>query len=194
MAATRRKSKAPARVCRDEAGKRNRTRAGKPCRGNPLHGHPFCMAHAPESIRESVGFIAKNGKQGRPANPRVVDVLRERVEERIDEVLAPLFEGLSATRGIALSIRGGGMEIAHVPDHQVRLAAVRELLDRAYGKPRQAIEHSGTPPAMPEGQIIAELAGLDDGTGSLMARVGVAFGPGAGAGPTTVEGQARERH
>ena len=35
------------------------------------------------------------------------------------------------------------MEIGYVADHAIRIAAVRELLDRAYGKPKQSTEISG---------------------------------------------------
>lgn len=119
------------------------TRAGNPCTASPLHGTSLCLAHSPANVRESAGFVADNGKAGRPKNPRAVDVLRERIEQDIDRVLKPLFDGLEAEQGIALSIKGGGMELATLADFDVRIKAARELLDRAYGKPKQTTEISG---------------------------------------------------
>jgi hypothetical protein len=39
--------------------------------------------------------------------------------------------------------RGDNAEVEFVPDHAIRLQAFREAFDRVYGKPRQAIEHTG---------------------------------------------------
>lgn len=106
------------------------TKAGTPCKAPPLDGTKLCMSHSPAETRESLGFVADNGKGGRKPNPRAVDVLRERLEERIDEVLNPLFDALAA-------------EVDYGPDHRTRITAVRELLDRVYGKPKQVSEITG---------------------------------------------------
>jgi hypothetical protein len=77
-----------------------------------------------------VGFVAEAGKLGgRPPNPRAVDVLRERLEANVDAILNPLF-------GMATSAEA----------ESVQLAAIREVLDRGYGKPRQGtdVEVSGS--------------------------------------------------
>jgi hypothetical protein len=122
-----------------------KTKAGKACKGTPIGAtdFEFCVAHAPAEVRESLGFVADNGKGGRPKNPRAVDVLRERIENRIDEVIDPLFEALKAEAGVALNIKGGGMFVEMIPDHPTRIKAVRELLDRGYGRPRQLTEITG---------------------------------------------------
>lgn len=70
-------------------------------------------------------------------------MLRQRIEANVDEVLDPLFEALRADRGLALAIKGGGMEIGYSPDHETRIKAARELLDRGYGKSRVIAELSG---------------------------------------------------
>jgi hypothetical protein len=94
------------------------------------------MAHADAETRESAGFIAANGKGGRPRNPRAVDVLRERIEADIDRWLLPLEDGLKAEHGVVV----GDGPTAHVEffdDHRTRIRAHKEAFDRAYGRPTQ---------------------------------------------------------
>lgn len=131
------------------------TKAGKPCKSPPIKGEAFCLSHAPADYRESVGFRADNGKGGRPRNPRAVDILREKLEADIDRVVDPLFDALAADAGMTVSVKGGGELLEMVPDHQTRIKAVRELFDRAYGRPTQVTELSG-----PDGGAIETLAQL----------------------------------
>lgn len=76
---------------------------------------------------------------GRPRKPRAVDVLKEWMEANIDETLAPLKEGLKATKSVVV---GNGKEahVETVPDIPTRMAAARELLDRGYGRPKQTVD------------------------------------------------------
>lgn len=114
---------------------------GTPCAANPLKTGDYCISHDKEA-GERAGFGGSQPGAGRPKNPRAVDVLRERLEEQIDRVLNPLFDALEAeTQAIALGAEDA--EPISVPDHRIRLAAVREILDRSYGKPTQATEISG---------------------------------------------------
>jgi hypothetical protein len=118
------------------------TKTGKPCKATPLRDQDVCLAHADAETRESAGFVAKNGKGGRKPLPKVTDVLREKVEAEADRILAALFDALDADRGLVVG-NGPSATVEHVTDHAVRIAAARELLDRVYGKPRQAVEHTG---------------------------------------------------
>lgn len=118
------------------------TKAGTPCQSPPLAGTELCMAHSPAKVRESRGFVADNGKAGRPRSPRAVDVLRERIEQDIDAVIAPLWEALAAEKSVVVG-NGPSAHVESVPDLPTRIAAARELLDRGYGKPKQATELSG---------------------------------------------------
>lgn len=183
MAAKAKARKLPARRCK------GRTKAGKACRAVALKGHDVCMAHAPEEIREKARFGKAQLGAGRPPKPKATDVLRERVEAKIDEVLTPLFDALKAER-VAGWDNG---EPLSVPDHQIRLRGAELILDRVYGKPRQTVDGSAAGRAIPDAQVIAELAGLDDGSGGVVARVGVAFGRGASDQDNVVEGTARRR-
>lgn len=121
---------------------KGKTKAGKRCRAAPLTDSTFCLAHTDELTRAKAGFggSANGAKGGRPRNPRAVDVLRQRIEADIDKVLDPLWEALQADRGIALTVKGGGMEIGSTPDHPTRIVAARELLDRAYGRAKSTGE------------------------------------------------------
>jgi hypothetical protein len=103
------------------------TRAGKPCKAPPIKMTDRCLAHSAAKTRESVGFVAANGKAGRHPSPHVVDVLRERVEADIDRWIAPYEDALTATRDGA-------------PDHGLRMRAAEAVLDRAYGKATQRAE------------------------------------------------------
>jgi hypothetical protein len=46
--------------------RRAKAKTGEPCRAAPLKDSDFCLAHSNEITRESTGFIAANGKAGRP--------------------------------------------------------------------------------------------------------------------------------
>jgi hypothetical protein len=117
-------------------------KTGNPCRAWPLRGTDRCLAHTDQVSRGSTRFGGPQPGGGRPRKPRVVDVLREQVEDRAEEVLAPLWDGLTAERAIVVG-SGESAELQAAPDMPTRLAAARELLDRAYGRPMQATEVSG---------------------------------------------------
>lgn len=107
------------------------TKAGAACKARPLKDRDVCLAHSDAETRRSLEFVGGGPGSGRPANPRAVDVIRERIEQDIDRVIAPLWDALDASN------KGG-------EDHATRIAAARELLDRGYGKPKQATELSGS--------------------------------------------------
>lgn len=120
------------------------TKKGQSCKAHPLKGTERCLAHSDPETRASVGFVPEAGVLGgRPPKPRVIDVIRERIEGDVDAVLAPLFDGLQADRGLALMLKGGGMEVELITDHETRIKAALALLDRVYGRPRQATEVTG---------------------------------------------------
>ena len=83
-----------------------KTKDGKPCQAKPLTDASVCMADADAKTREKHGFIARNGKQGRPRKLHPSDVLREELAERFHEVFAPLLEALTAE--LALVVGNGG--------------------------------------------------------------------------------------
>lgn len=136
------------------------TRAGAPCKSPPLNDGEFCLSHAPAEVRESVGFIPDNGKGGRPRLPKPTEVARQLIEQNIATVLAPHFR----TLGYELVIEGGEVSLiesgvggakvygtskdgdvvmSDYDDLGAMLTAAEKLLDRVYGRPRQAVEHTG---------------------------------------------------
>lgn len=133
-----------------------KTKAGKACRSFPQPDSDLCMAHSPKEYRESRGFRPDNGKGGRPKNPRVIDVLRERIEERMDEVIDVYLEAMKA-QDVVVHGTGKDREVEHIPDHTIRLRAVEALNDRAYGKPAQAVELAGK-----DGGPVAASIDVDD--------------------------------
>lgn len=107
------------------------TKAGEPCPTPPLHGSDYCIAHSDAKTRESLGFVAANGKAGRPRIPRASELMRERVENESEQIVAVYWDAMNAT------LKDGE------PDHQIRLQALRDLLDRVYGKPTTKTELTG---------------------------------------------------
>ena len=120
-----------------------KTKAGKPCQAAPLKGLDVCLAHADQETRESMGFGGPQEGAGRPRIPRVSELLIAQVEERAEEVAEVLWDALEATAGIVIRIGDGKDRLETGPDHKVRIAAARELLDRTAGKARQSIELTG---------------------------------------------------
>ena len=76
---------------------------------------------------------------GRKPKPRVVDIIRESIEERSGEVLDALRAALKADRALVRRQRTGGTS-SWCPITRTRIVAARELLDRTYGRSRQASE------------------------------------------------------
>jgi hypothetical protein len=133
-----------------------KTKTGKPCKAAPLKNRDVCLAHADAETRNKAQFLpGGNGKGGRPKQPRSIDVLRERLEARQDEIIDVYLEAARATTHEIVG-HGEDRELLEVPDHAMRLKAVEALHDRAYGKPKQVSEITG-----PEGGPIAHV-GIPD--------------------------------
>lgn len=115
------------------------TRKGTPCKAHPLHGTDKCMAHSPATVRESVGFIAANGKAGRKPKPTAADFLREWWDENEGRLLEVLSDALEAERAVVVG-SGDNAMVEMVPDSDLRLKAFREALDRYFGKPKQSVD------------------------------------------------------
>lgn len=140
-----------------------KTKAGNRCKAAPLKDADRCLAHADAKTRESAGFVADNGKQGRKPNPRPHDVLRQRVEADIDRWIEPYEQGLEATRAVVVGT-GPKARTEIVPDFSTRMAAADKVLDRVYGKPTQAhdvkVEESSELDRQIE-NLLAEMEDLD---------------------------------
>jgi hypothetical protein len=119
------------------------TKRGAPCRAKPLTGSDYCVAHSDAETRASMGFTPDAGKLGgRPPNPRPAEILRQRIEADIDKWYDVLIEAREAERAVVVG-HGEHAEVEMVPEYGTRLAAFREALDRAWGKPKQATEITG---------------------------------------------------
>jgi hypothetical protein len=136
-------------------------KAGERCGAAPLKGSDYCRAHDPD-VSGSARFgsheqaKAAGDLGGRPKAPRVVDVMRERVEEDVDRILVPYFDALEGAV-VHATFEGEVLPSDH-PDIGARIAAAEKLLDRVYGRPKQALEHAG-----PDGSAIrTEDAGAID--------------------------------
>jgi len=67
-----------------------------------------------------LGFVANNGKAGRPRAPRVVDVVRGRIEQDFDRRYRVLVEAREAEHAVVVG-SGPSARIEMVPDHATRL-------------------------------------------------------------------------
>jgi hypothetical protein len=64
--------------CGEPSGKSNAK--GILCGAWPLKGQSVCLAHADTKIRESAGFVARNGRQGRPRKLKPMEIERNLME------------------------------------------------------------------------------------------------------------------
>lgn len=139
------------------------TKAGKPCKAPPIPETDYttCMAHAPAKVRESKGFVPDNGKAGRPKLPTPSEVAKRLIEDNIAVILRPHFR----TLGWDLEIdsdgqlqlkqlehggaklygesKDGAIVVSDAEDLGAMIAAAEKLLDRVYGRARQATELTG---------------------------------------------------
>jgi hypothetical protein len=137
------------------------TRKGEPCKANPLKGTDRCLAHSDAKTRESVGFVADNGKAGRPKLPRPAETARRLIEANQAAVLRPHFRVLGydvveTPDGLELApLDGGGAKVygteqrtgrvvvSEYDDLGAHVTASEKLQDRVYGRPKQATEITG---------------------------------------------------
>jgi hypothetical protein len=115
-----------------------KTKKGKRCRSTSVRDNGYCFAHQPEEVRKSHGFGGPQPGAGRPRKPRVVDVLRQRIEQDIDHWLGPLERGVVAERGVVVG-DGPTAHVEYVDDIPTQIKAHREAFDRAFGRPTQPV-------------------------------------------------------
>ncbi len=136
------------------------TRAGDPCKGNPLKNSDYCLAHADEETRASVGFGgARAGAMGgRPRKPTPSEIQRQLMEryelavqrpywrtlgydvkigEDGDPELVELPEGGAKLFGES---KDGFINVSSFDDLGAMIADAEKLQDRVYGRPRQRNE------------------------------------------------------
>lgn len=108
-----------------------------------------------------MGFTPEAGKQGgRPRLPTPTEVAKKLIEDNIAVILRPHFHALgydveTGPEGLALvPLEGGGAKLygesrdgvvrgSEFNDLGAQMAAADKLLDRIYGRPKQATELSG---------------------------------------------------
>lgn len=121
------------------------TKKGKRCQSPPIEGTDLCISHSPKAVQANVGFGgAENGAKGGSARkvPKLTEVLRERVEDRAEEIIDKLLDGLDATRAVVVGT-GPKARVEIVPDQDQVRKTVADIYDRFEGRPRQVSEISG---------------------------------------------------
>jgi hypothetical protein len=134
-----------------------KTKRGTDCRAWALEGKDTCLAHSDSKTRESAGFIARNGKQGRPHLPTPTEIARNLIEENVAVVLEPHFRTLGYTIAvedgelhlyereegpakICGESRDGDIVMSPYDNLGAMIAAAEKLLDRIYGRPKSVSE------------------------------------------------------
>jgi hypothetical protein len=136
------------------------TKQGAPCKAAPLKDDDRCSAHTLRPDRTRFGSPAQAsaaGKLGgRPPLPKPTDVARRLIEENVHRILRPHFLALGldiSDDGTVERRDGGAVMFGESKDGDIvksgyedlgaQMAAAEKLLDRVYGKPKQATEISG---------------------------------------------------
>jgi hypothetical protein len=136
------------------------TRKGTPCKAAPLKGTDRCLAHTDKEARGSIRFGGPQPGSGRKPLPKPTELARQLVERHVTAIFRPHFKALGLMLhddGTTTKLDTGAIVVHHgqatgIEDLGAQIAAARELLDRVYGKPRQATETSG-----PDGSPIEQL-------------------------------------
>ncbi len=167
------------RKCRGE------NKRGGPCGANPLKPGTeiegvfvtgeWCRQHDP-NLPDKARIGGAQPGAGRPRKPRVVDVLRDRIEDEVDQWLDVLQDARVAVKVVGVLGEGEMAEPIEVEDHAVRLKALSIALDRAYGRPRQEVSGPDGAPLQLEvtGAAILSDADARKHAAGLRKRVGVA--------------------
>jgi hypothetical protein len=123
------------------------SKKGTPCRAIPLKPGTvlkgvtvtgnWCSTHDPD-LPESARIQGAQPGAGRPRKPRVVDLMREWVEDH-PEAFGVIQEALQADRAVVVGNTKDAY-VEYVPDWPTRIVAFKELMDRAYGKPTQSVQ------------------------------------------------------
>lgn len=138
------------------------TKKGPPCKNSPVKGKKRCIGHLPKKEKEALGFGGPQPGSGHPGKPKPTEIMRHLVEQHVQVVLAPHFRtlGYDVVRDdesgelTIVERKGGGAKlhgeskagIVKVSNHDdlgAHIAAAEKLLDRVYGRPKQATELTG---------------------------------------------------
>lgn len=138
------------------------TKKGTPCQNPPVKGKKHCIGHLSKKDKQALGFGGPQEGSGRPRLPRPTEVMRRLVEEHVEVVLAPHFRTLgydverdekSSELRIVKSENGGAkifgeskegdINMTGYDDLGAHIVAAEKLLDRVYGRPKQATELTG---------------------------------------------------
>ncbi len=129
------------------------TKSGKPCGAHPLRpgtviegvkvSGDYCRGHDP-TLPSRTQLRAEDRAKGGKAKriPKLSELLRKRVEAQADEILDKLFAMLDAERAVVVG-NGPKARVEFVPDMELVLRVIREIFDRAEGRPKSVSEFTG---------------------------------------------------
>lgn len=182
---------------------KKQTKKGKPCGAPPLKpgtviegvsvSGDYCRQHD-KDLPDSARIGGAQPGSGRPRVPTATEVMRNLVEENVAAILSPHFRILGyevvidPKKGIGLkALEAGGAKLygesregiinaSQYEDLGAQLAAAEKILDRVFGRPKQATEISGPG----GGPIEADIIGVpterefQTGVAKILAEAGAA--------------------
>lgn len=152
---------------------RSLTKAGKACKAPPIRNTDLCLAHSDAETRRSLQFFGGQPGSGRPRVPTPSEVAQRLVEENVRVILQPYFrtlgydiEILADGDTVLIPLPDGGAKlhgqsrdgvIRQSPhdDLAAMISASEKLLDRVYGRPKQAKELIGPEDADFDPEVMA---------------------------------------
>jgi hypothetical protein len=139
-------------------------RKGEVCNRPTYEDTDACWGHQSKEAKAEKGFGGAQQNSGRPKLKDPFDVAREAVRQHAELLIAPHFKALGfdiriettddgpilhldKSEGGAAKLYGESKDGVIVPsdleDIGAQIAAAEKILDRLFGKPRQALELSG---------------------------------------------------
>lgn len=123
-----------------------------------------CWGHQSKEVKDSKGFGGSQEGSGRPKLKDPFDVAREAVRQHAELLIRPHFKALGFDIAIVqhkdgaeleiTPIEGGGAKVygesrdgeivpSKIEDLAAQITAAEKIIDRLWGRPKQAVEHSG---------------------------------------------------
>lgn len=139
-------------------------RKGEACGKALYQDTNMCWGHQPKEVKAEKGFGGAQEGGGRPKLADPFDVAREAVRQHAELLIRPHFKALGYDIEIKQTTDGPILHIAELPeggakvygeskdgeiipsnieDLAAQIVAAEKLIDRLYGRPKVAVEHSG---------------------------------------------------
>lgn len=138
-------------------------RKGEVCGRDCWQDSDKCWGHQAKEVKASKGFGGPQPNSGRPKLITPMDAARQLVAEKIDALIRPHFKALGYDIEVTYDREGPSLKLVELErgatifgeskdgdviaseyeDLAAQIAAAEKLMDRLWGRPKQAVEMSG---------------------------------------------------